>query len=169
MDCPSPVSPKNHPVASHLVPQDPDRMSQCIRPVIRPIYTLFLPSVKHVCVPASAAENEVDVHSPPSRMFVGTGVLSPGILPYLYGLAALPRHGHNTSGSWNPQDNVTEVSGVQDMQHPPVGAKNHPVASHLVRRTRICLAQCIRPIISPILHCFYRRVKHVCVFRSLDP
>ena len=58
--------------------------------------------------PRTESATEVPIHGPPSRMFVGTGVLNPGILPSLYGLAAL-----------EPTGNVTEVSGVYGMPASP--------------------------------------------------
>ena len=60
----------------------------------------------------------------------------------------------------------TESRAVSTECCSPVGSKNRPVLIHLVPGTCICLAQCIRPIISPLLHGFYCLVKHLCVLAS---
>ena len=84
------VGPKNHPVASHLVPRDPDPLSPMYSATYGPVLHSLFRRVKHVCVPGTESGTTVHVHSPPIPMVVGPGVLQPGIPGPLYELATLP-------------------------------------------------------------------------------
>ena len=50
--------PEELPSCQPLGPRDPDLLTQCIRPLIRPILHCFYCRVKHVCVPASGSANQ---------------------------------------------------------------------------------------------------------------
>ena len=101
-------------------------------------------------------ESTTEVHE---HMVMGPGVLDPGITRSSARTCCLA-----TPLSPYPRVLRTEVSdGVDGMPQHRRPRRTIQLPATWFSGTSICLAQCIRPIISPLLHCFYCLVKHVCV------